>query len=38
LRRAAGRARAPCGRCGGYWLQPNGGTELRIVDMLVDDA
>ncbi|HDR9009045.1 TPA: hydrogenase maturation nickel metallochaperone HypA [Burkholderia vietnamiensis] len=28
----------PCGRCGGYWLQPNGGTELRIVDMLVDDA
>lgn len=28
----------PCGQCGGYWLQPNGGTELRIVDLTVDDA
>ncbi|PYE21599.1 hydrogenase maturation nickel metallochaperone HypA [Paraburkholderia silvatlantica] len=28
----------PCARCGGYWLQPNGGTELRIVDLIVDDA
>ncbi|MEX3954246.1 hydrogenase maturation nickel metallochaperone HypA [Paraburkholderia sp. EG287A] len=29
---------APCAHCGGYWLQPNGGTELRIVDLVVDDA
>ncbi|MEM5312317.1 hydrogenase maturation nickel metallochaperone HypA [Paraburkholderia sp. JHI869] len=28
----------PCAHCGGYWLQPNGGTELRIVDLTVDDA
>lgn len=27
-----------CPQCGGYQLQPTGGTELRIVDMLVEDA
>lgn len=26
-----------CGHCGGYRLQPSGGTELRVVDLLVDD-
>ncbi|RFO94907.1 hydrogenase maturation nickel metallochaperone HypA [Rhodoferax lacus] len=26
-----------CPQCGGYQLQPTGGTELRIVDMLVED-
>ncbi|MDL2338704.1 MAG: hydrogenase maturation nickel metallochaperone HypA [Burkholderiaceae bacterium] len=27
----------PCPQCGGYQLQPTGGTELRVVDMLVED-
>lgn len=27
----------PCPNCGGYQLQPTGGTELRVVDMLVAD-
>lgn len=27
----------PCQRCGGYQLQPDGGSELRIVDMMVED-
>ena len=26
-----------CPRCGGYQLQATGGTELRVVDMLVED-
>jgi len=26
-----------CPHCGGYQLQPTGGTELRVVDMLVQD-
>lgn len=26
-----------CPACGGYQLQPTGGTELRVVDMLVED-
>ena len=26
-----------CPQCGGYQLQPTGGTALRIVDMLVED-
>ena len=26
-----------CPRCGGYQLQPTGGTELRVIDMLVED-
>ncbi len=26
-----------CGGCGGYRLQPTGGTELRVVEMLVED-
>ena len=26
-----------CPLCGGYQLQPTGGTELRVVDMLVED-
>lgn len=26
-----------CGHCGGYQLQATGGTELRVVDLLVDD-
>jgi hydrogenase nickel incorporation protein HypA/HybF len=26
-----------CPDCGGYQLQPVGGTELRVVDLLVDD-
>ena len=26
-----------CPQCGGYQLQATGGTELRIVDMLVED-
>lgn len=26
-----------CPHCGGYQLQPTGGTELRVVDMLVED-
>ena len=27
-----------CPLCAGYQLQPTGGTELRIIDMLVEDA
>lgn len=27
-----------CPRCAGHQLQPTGGTELRVVDMLVEDA
>jgi hydrogenase nickel incorporation protein HypA/HybF len=27
----------PCPRCGGHQLQPTAGTELRIVDLLVED-
>ena len=26
-----------CPRCGGFQLQPIGGTELRVVDLLVHD-
>jgi hydrogenase nickel incorporation protein HypA/HybF len=26
-----------CPHCGSYQLQPTGGTELRVVDMLVED-
>ena len=26
-----------CGHCGSYRLQPTGGTELRVVDLLVED-
>ena len=26
----------PCPKCGGYQLQPTGGTELRVVDMQVE--
>lgn len=26
-----------CPQCGGYQVQPTGGTELRVVDMLVED-
>jgi hydrogenase nickel incorporation protein HypA/HybF len=26
-----------CPQCGGQRLQPTGGTELRVVDLLVDD-
>lgn len=32
----AGRGQ-PCGHCGGWQLQPTGGTELRVVDLIVDD-
>ena len=28
---------APCPHCGGFWLQANGGTELRILDLQVED-
>lgn len=28
---------APCSGCGGYRLQPTAGTELRVMDMLVED-
>jgi hydrogenase nickel incorporation protein HypA/HybF len=28
----------PCPQCGGHRLQPTGGTQLRVVDLLVDDA
>lgn len=28
----------PCPQCGGHRLQPTGGTELRVVDLLVDDT
>jgi hydrogenase nickel incorporation protein HypA/HybF len=27
-----------CGHCGGYRLQPSAGNELRVVDLLVEDA
>lgn len=27
----------PCPRCGGFQLQPTGGTELRVVDLQVSD-
>ncbi len=27
-----------CPRCGGVRLQPTGGTELRVVDLMVDDG
>ena len=27
-----------CPRCGGHQIQPTGGTELRVVDMLVHDT
>lgn len=27
----------PCPRCSSHQLQPTGGTELRVVDLLVDD-
>jgi len=27
-----------CPNCGGFQLQPTGGTELRVVDMMVSDA
>ncbi len=26
-----------CAHCGGYQLQPTGGTELRVIDMQVED-
>lgn len=26
-----------CSQCGGYQLQPTGGTELRVVDIMVED-
>lgn len=26
-----------CGHCGGYQLQPSGGSELRVIELLVDD-
>ena len=29
---------AACGHCGGYQLQATGGSELRVVDLLVEDA
>lgn len=28
---------ASCPHCGGFWLQANGGTELRILDLQVED-
>lgn len=28
----------PCPACGSQQLQPTGGTELRVVEMLVEDA
>ncbi|MDY7577062.1 hydrogenase maturation nickel metallochaperone HypA [Herbaspirillum sp. RTI4] len=27
----------PCGQCGNYQLRPTGGTELRVIEMMVDD-
>ena len=27
-----------CPQCGGHQLQPTGGTELRVVEMVVEDA
>lgn len=26
----------PCPRCGGYRVQPTGGTQMRVKDLLVD--
>jgi hydrogenase nickel incorporation protein HypA/HybF len=26
-----------CMHCGGYRLQPTGGTELKVIDMQVED-
>ena len=40
LRARASRSRSrtdPCPRCGGYQIQPTGGTELRVLDLLVHD-
>ena len=28
---------APCPHCGGCWLQPNAATQLRILDLQVED-
>jgi hydrogenase nickel incorporation protein HypA/HybF len=33
----ASRADA-CPQCGGFQIQPTGGTELRVVDLMVHDA
>ena len=27
----------PCPRCGSYQLQPTGGTELKVIDLMVVD-
>lgn len=27
----------PCMHCGGFQLQPTGGTELRVLEMMVED-
>lgn len=27
----------PCPQCGSYQIQPTGGTELRIIDLVVQD-
>ena len=27
----------PCPACGGHQIQPTGGTELRVLDLLVHD-
>lgn len=29
---------AACEHCGGYQLQPTGGSELRVVDLQVEDS
>lgn len=28
----------PCVHCGSYQLQPTGGTELRVIEMMVEDV
>jgi hydrogenase nickel incorporation protein HypA/HybF len=28
----------PCGRCGGWRLRVTGGTELKVVDLIVEDG
>lgn len=28
----------PCPACGSWQLQPNGGTELRVVELMVEDT
>lgn len=28
----------PCGHCGGWRLEPVGGTQFRVVDLLVEDG